>query len=201
VKMAVRPSCRVRWLGATLIIVFLANIPRAAAEDEACMPAARFASFLARLLSYDESLRKRAGKKVVIAALSAQEDGVLPADRAEMQSAIKTLELAKILDLPVETTIIPLTNAEALERSVRSQGIAVFVVGRGLEKRQAMIKSVSTKAKVLTVGTSSAQARSGLSVAIYVKDGKSKILVNLSAIKAEGTHLRGDLVSLLDLIR
>lgn len=188
------------WLWAAVMAVFAINTTKLLADDEERMPAARFATFVARLLTYDNNLKTRAGKKVVLAVLFAPGAPASSAEGTEMASAIQTLELTRILDRPVKTLSLAVTDANALEKSVRTQGIVAFIVSRGLEKQQALIKSVSIKAKVITIGTASSQARAGLSVAVYLKNGKSKILVNVSESKAEGAAFSGDLMRWLEVI-
>jgi YfiR/HmsC-like len=173
----------------------------ARANGEEPMPTARFASFLARLLAYDTNLKARAGRHVVIAVLYDGADPGAVQAGADMAASIKTLELMRILDLPVDTHSLAVTNAADLDKAVEKLGIDTFIVCPCLDKQQALIKSVSEKRKVITVGTTSTQVRSGLSIAVYLENGKSKILVNLPASKREGTAFSSDLLRLSEVIQ
>jgi len=171
------------------------------AGGEEKMPGPRFATFLARMLTYDSNLKKRAGGKLSIAVLY---DGKSPASTTqgtELATALKNLELARILDLPVETLAIAVTEAAELEKAAQSQGLDAFVVCDGLEKQNAWIRKVSEKGKILTVGTSSTQVRAGISIAVYLENGKSKILVNLPASRNEGVAFGGELLGLAEVIQ
>jgi uncharacterized membrane protein len=184
---------------AACLSVLTGGIVRAGGEEK--MPAPRFASFLARMLTYDTNLKKRAGERLTIAVLYQGKDAVSVAEGFELAAALKNLELVKILDLPVATLGVALTDAATLEKAVRSHGIDVFVVSGGLHNQTALIKKVSEKGKILTIGTSSDQVRVGLSIAAYLDNGKSKLMVNLPASKSEGVAFGGELLGLAEVIQ
>ena len=164
------------------------------------MPPPRFASFLARLLTYDTGLKARAGNAIVIAVVCRGRDHAGLNESLELASALKTLELATILDLPVRTLSLPLGNPAELEKAVEKRGIDAFVVCSQVEGSNPEIKQVAEKQQVMTIGTTSAQVRAGLAVAVYLEAGKSKILVNHSASKREGAVLSSDLLRLAEVI-
>jgi hypothetical protein len=181
------------------MIALAAGSARAGSEEK--MPAARFATFLARMLTYDTNLKKRTGEKVVIAVLCDEERQASVVAGSELANELKNLELIKILDLPVETHRIAVTGAAKLEEAVQMHGISAFVVGDGLEKQQALITKVSKKRKIMTIGTSSGQVRAGLTIAVYLDQGKSKILVNLRASKSEGVAFSSDILRLAEVFQ
>ena len=189
-----------RGLAAAVCVVAFAVSPVHAGGEEK-MPAPRFATFLARMLTYDTHLKKRVGEKLVIAILY---EGTNPASVTaglELASELKNLELIKILDLPVQTHRIAVVGAAELEKAVQADGIGAFVVSDGLEKQQALIKKVSEKGKIMTIGTSSEQVRAGFTIAVYLDHGKSKLLVNLRASKSEGVAFSSDLLGLAEVIQ
>ena len=194
-----RPGWGCRIL--TIVVCLAVLTGRAAIAGEDKMPAARFATFLARMLTYDNNLKKRAGARLVIAVLY---DGKNPASSAhgtEMAAALKNLELVRIADLPVNTLALPFTDAAELEKAVVANSIAAFVIGDGLERQFAQIKKVSEKSKIITVGTSGTQVRSGCTIAVYLDSGKSKILVNLPSSRNEGISFTSDLLGLAEVIQ
>jgi hypothetical protein len=184
---------------AACLSVLTGAIVHAGGEEK--MPAPRFASFLARMLTYDTNLKKRVGERLTIAVLYEGKDAISVAEGSELAAALKNLELVKILDLPVATLGVAFTDAATLEKAVRLHGIDVFVVGGGLHNQTALIKKVSEKGKILTIGTSSDQVRVGLSIAAYLDNGKSKLMVNLPASKSEGVSFGGELLGLAEVIR
>ncbi len=180
-----------------IILFFL--VRTANASDEEKMPAPRLATFFGRLLAYDTNLKDRAKGRIDIAVLY-RRGGTSPEDLAAMTNALQTLELTRILDLPVKTYSVAVTNLAELEKAVELHGIDAFIVSPGLEGQTALITQVSERRKVIALGLASAQARAGFAVAVYLENKKSKILVNLSASKLKGAAFSSDLLRLSEVI-
>jgi len=194
-----RPGWSGRILALLVCLSVLAGGFALAGEEK--MPAARFATFLARMLTYDNNLKERAGARLSIAVLYDGKNPASVAQGTEMSAALKNLELVRIADLPVNTLSLPFTDASELEQAVVSNSIAAFVISDGLEKQFAQIKKVSEKSKIITVGTSGTQVRAGCTIAVYLDSGKSKILVNLPSSRSEGIAFTSDLLGLAEVIQ
>jgi hypothetical protein len=173
----------------------------AMADDEAPMPPARLATFLARLLAYDSNLKARAKGGVGIAVLYNGQDKASATAGEAMTAAVKTLELTRILDLPIAVYGVPADSVQGLTEVVQSRGIDTIIVAAGLVEQQPWILSVSEKNSALTVGLTSAQVRSGIAVGIYLESGKSKILINLPASKRARAAFSADLLRLSEVIQ
>jgi hypothetical protein len=106
------------------------------ADGEEKMPVPRFGTFLARLLTYDTNLKNRATGKLTIAVLYEGKSPASVSQGAELATALKNLELIRILDLPVETLGMAFTDASELEKAVRRTGINVLVIGDHLDHAQ-----------------------------------------------------------------
>jgi hypothetical protein len=182
--------------GVVSVLLALALVARA----EEKMPAPRFASFVARLLTYDTTLKGRAGDSVAIAVLCRRGNPAGLRESMELARALKNLELATILDLPVKTLSLPLDDTAELERAVDKRGIDAFVVCAAVPGDDADLKRIAERKKVITIGTTGAQVRAGLAVTVYLEDGKSKILVNHGASKRQGAVLSSDLLRLSEVI-
>jgi hypothetical protein len=167
---------------------------------EAKLPAPRYALFVGRLLAYDANLLHRAGKSVDVAVLYKSGDAASTTEAEEMTRAMKAIELTTILDLPVKTCSVAVSDEATLEKAVLSRGIDAFLVLGGLEEQTALIKRVSEARKVITLGSTRAQVQAGLSVSVYLEDDKSKILVSLSASRKEGAAFSSDLLRLSEVI-
>jgi hypothetical protein len=189
-----------RRAAAMAFLAFLLLLAGRQARAEERMPAPRFASFLARLLTYDTTLQNRAGGSIVIAVLHQRGNHPSMRESIELSRALRTLELTKILDLPVKTLSIALTSVGELERAVETLGIDAFVVCSQVDGKDPRVKQVSEKMKVITIGSTSDQVRAGLAISVYLEDGKSKILINHSASKREGAALSSDLLRLSEVI-
>ena len=171
------------------------------ANDEASMPPARLATFLARLLAYDSNLKARARGSVGIAVLYRGQDKAAASAGEAMTAAVKTLELTRILDLPIAVYGVPADSAQALTEVIQSRGIDTVIVCSQLVEQQPWILSVSEKNSAITVGLTSAQVRSGIAVGVYLESGKSKILINLPASKRAHAAFSPDLLRLSEVIQ
>jgi len=164
------------------------------------MPSARFAAILGRLLTYDSSLQSRAGRVVGIGLLYKGGDIRSLAEANEVFEQIRALEGGKTLELPVKTYKLAFDGEAALEKAAATYSLIVFVVTGSMTDQTDIVRRVSARRKILTVGNDAIHARRGLSVAIYVSEGKSKILVNLSASKREGTAFDSALLGMCEII-
>jgi len=188
------------WCWAALLcVVGLSGTSSYAAKDER-MPSARFAAILGRLLTYDGSLQRRAGSEIGIAVLYRLGNAQSLAEANEAFDQIRAFEGGKTLELPVKTYKLAFDGEADLEKAAAGYGLDVFVVTGGMTDQTDIVRRVSARRKILTVGNDGMQARRGLSVAIYVSEGKSKILVNLSASKREGTAFDSALLGICETI-
>lgn len=187
------------WRRALVPVLLVLLVSPAHAREEK-LPAPRYALFVGRLLAYDTNLKSRAGDRVDIAILYERGNVVATQKAEEMALAMKAIELTTIGDLPVKTCSIAVTDEAALEQAVISRGIDAFVVMAGLEEQTTFIKRVSEARKVITVGNTSAEVHAGLSISIFLEDGKSRILVGLRASRKEGARFSSDLLRLSEVI-
>jgi hypothetical protein len=187
-----------------LIVALLATMTllagRSLADGEEKMPSARFAAILGRLLTYDSNLKARAGNSIGIAVLYRRNHVESQSEANETARHVGALESTEMLELPVKTYKIAFDDEAGLEKAVASYGLDVFIVSGGMAEQMAIVKNVGTRRKIITIGKESAQARNGLSVAIFVADGKSKILVNLGASKKAGANFTPELLRLCEVI-
>lgn len=182
-------------------LLFESTRKQSMANDEAAMPPARLATFLARLLAYDSNLEARAKGSVGIAVLYNGQDKAAATAGEAMTAAVKTLELTRILDLPIGVYGVPADSAQALTEVIQSRGIDTVIVCSRLVEQQPWILSVSEKNSAITVGLTSAQVRSGIAVGVYLESGKSKILINLPASKRARAAFSPDLLRLSEVIQ
>ena len=164
------------------------------------MPSGRFAAILGRLLTYDSNLKGRAGSDIGIAVLYRPASASSLAEANQVFDQIRALEGGETLELPVKVYKLALESEGELEKAAIHYGLDVFVITDGMTEQTEIVKRVSARRKIITVGSDGSQARQGLSVAIYVSDDKSKILVNLGASKREGTSFNSVLLGMCEVI-
>jgi hypothetical protein len=178
--------------------VFVALLsPRIARADQ--VPPEKQAVIIARALAYDDNLRSRAGDSLVVAVLFKPGSGEGAADA--MMHAFKALEGVKVQSLPLKIVRLPFTGRDALHSAVASQGIDALYVCPGLDGEQSAIRDESRRAHVLTIASKEEQLNSGLSLGVFVFDGKTTITVNLPASRDEGAAFSSELLHLARVIR
>jgi hypothetical protein len=157
------------------------------------------AVIIARALAYDDHLRSRAGDSLVLAVLFKPGSGEAAADA--MVHAFKPLEGVKVQSLPIKIIKLAVTGKDALHAAVTSQGIDALYVCPGLEAEQAAIREESRRAHVLTIASKEEQLTAGLSLGVFVFEGKTTITVNLPASREEGAAFSSELLHLARVIR
>ena len=187
-----------RLIGWVLGVV-VCLLPRASRADQVAPD--KQAVILARALAYDDNLRGRAGDALVVAVVfkPAQAGSESAADA--MVRAFKALEGVKVQNLPMRVVKLAFTGKDALHASVSSQGIDALYICPGLEGDQGAIREESRRDHVLTIAAREEQLTSGLSLGVFVYEGKTTITVNLPSSKDEGAAFSSELLRLARVIR
>jgi hypothetical protein len=172
--------------------------PRAARAD---IPPDRQALILTRALSYDNNLKSRAGDSVVVAVVYRSGNGASEAMGDAAFRAFKALESVKIQDLPFRAVKLAFTSKDALKSAISSQGIDALYICVGLEGDVGAVKEVSHKEHVLSIGAREELVQGGLSLGVFLTDGKATITVNLQASRDEGAALSSELLRLAHVLR
>jgi hypothetical protein len=165
------------------------------------LPAAKQALFLARAVAYDTNLKSRVGSSVDIAVIAQRGDKASEAMAEAIFKAFTTLESARLLGLPVRVSQVVYAGKEALSRRVRAEGIDTFYLCSGLDGSLADIKEVARAQKVMSLASSPAQLRMGVSLGVFEIEGKNTILVNLEANREEGVAFAPDLLRLATVVK
>jgi hypothetical protein len=178
-------------------VIVAALLPRAALAD--LVASDKQAVILARALAYDDNLRARAGDSLVVAVVFKPGSGDGAAEA--MMRAFKALEGVKVQSLPLRAVKLPYGGKDALHSAIASQGIDALYVCSGLEAEQSAIRDESKRSRVLTIASREEQLSSGLSLGVFMFDGKTTITVNLPASKDEGAAFSSELLRLARVIR
>lgn len=165
------------------------------------LPAAKQAIFLARVIAYDANLKARAGQSVNIAILAKKGDPESERSADAVMNAFAPLAAATVLGLPVKVSRLGFTSREALDRSIREGGIDTLYVCTGLDSQLADIRATTRSRKVLTLASREEHLKQGLSLGVFLVDGKNTIMVNLDASREEGVAFGPELLRLATVIR
>jgi hypothetical protein len=115
--------------------------------------------------------------------------------------AFKALEGVKVQGLPLRVVKVAFTGKDALHSAVSSQGIDALYVCAGLEGDQTAIRDESRRDHILTIASREEQLTAGLSLGVFLFDGKMTITVNLPSSKDEGAAFSSELLRLARVIR
>jgi hypothetical protein len=165
------------------------------------IPATQQSYLIIRILAYDRNVRDRSGGSqvnvVVVykAGLSASE-----AVQGNVVGALQTAAgTANVGGLPVNVFAVPYDAT--LEGKVTAAHAAAVYICPGLESEVATIQAMTRKDRVLSFTDVEPNVKGGLSVGLVLRDGKPKILVNLSAAQAEGADLDSALLRVSEVIK
>ena len=183
-----RLACR---LIGVLVLVFAGT-----AAAEATLPAKAQASVLARVLAYDNNLKKRAGDAVVVGVLYAAGSPPSSSEADEMFAAFKQLEKFVLLGLPMKAEKVAFLDAASLRAVVRDRGVdALFVCG-GLDGSVSAVSAVARELQVITTTASRRYVADGLAIASVVVDNKPALVFNRQASIAEGSEFTSQFIAL-----
>jgi hypothetical protein len=163
--------------------------------------ASRRAVVMARALSYDGSLRERAGRVVVMAVVYKKKHPESEKSAEVAARAFKQIENLRVAGAPFRRVVTAYSGGADLERLVDQERVSALYVCDGLEAELPAIKEVSHRKKVLTLGSTEAQVRAGVSLAVVAEGSKMAIVVNWAQSREEGAQFGSDLLRLARVIR
>ncbi len=159
----------------------------------------RQALVLVRALAYDRNLPDRAGSSVSVGILYKADAGGEVANQAH--DAFTALGGVKVGGLPLESTLIPWTDSDALKLSLKDGGVDAVYVVTGFTDEVEAIKTVTRENDILTLAGERSYIDAGMSVGVFDKGGEPKLAINLPASKAEGASFSAELLRLAEVIR
>jgi|WetSurMetagenome_2_1015567.scaffolds.fasta_scaffold183858_2 hypothetical protein len=161
----------------------------------------RHAAILMKALSYDEKIKDRAGQEMVVAVLYRSGSGGAAEEAEAWRQAFAQLTSLYFRGLPVRVLKVPVGNTERLRKAIAQEGIdALFVLDVSKDDLSA-IQKVARENKVLTMASREEQVAFGLSIGVFVIDGKNTLIVNLPASREEGAVFSGEMLKLARVIK
>jgi uncharacterized protein DUF4154 len=192
-------ECR-NWARALAVVVAAgASMARSAHGD--AQQTALVAKILLRALGFDRNLSARAKDAVTIAVVYSEQDGTSLASRNEITKALTGMTHSTISGLPLKLVEIAYKNGTDLGAAIDRMNVSVLFVTSGMSQDVPAIRRVAQDRKTRTLASSRGDVESGLSLAVILKEGKPKLLVNLAASQAEGANLDAEMLRLAELIR
>lgn len=165
------------------------------------VPASRQVLIVMRALAYDANLKSRAGETINIAVIHRKGSASSEQSANDITRAFGPLQATLVAGLPVVVSHLTYAGPEGLRKAIAGAGIDLLYVCDGFESDIPTIREITRESRVLTVGTREEYVEKGLSFGVFEIDGKSTIVLNLSASRNEGAAFASDLLRLAKVIR
>lgn len=183
-----------RALFVLCVIAFstIANDARAADD----LPATLVAQLAMKVATYDKNHaeRQKARPRTLVFENAADERSVRTATM--IAQALRDPEIGK--GAPVDVVVF--SSAAELASAVDTRSASIVILATGLEESAGAIGSALSGKDVLTIGSTGALAERGAVVGFELREGKPKIVVNMTRAKAQNVVLKADLLALARLV-
>lgn len=174
-------------LAAALALVLAPAIAEASYERRALV--------IAKVLSYESTLKERAGDSLDIVVLYKSGDANDAAESKGWQAAFEAIAGTRVQGLPIAVR----STSDVADAG--GGNTDVIIVCEGLEANAAPVRALSRRRGILTVGSSRKLVADGMTLAVLMQGTKPKIVVNLPASKQERIRFQGSLLRLASVLR
>ncbi len=156
---------------------------------------------LSRALVYDDNFKERVGSEVKLAVVSKVGNSGSEACGAAMLKAFKGVGNLKLAGLPLKTTQSTFKDAASFGNAIGNDEIDVVYLCPGLDSSVNDIVELTRKRKVISVGSRESYVKSGVSLGVFLTNGRPTIMVNLNGSRSEGASFSSDLLRLATVIK
>jgi hypothetical protein len=156
---------------------------------------------MTRALTYNSSLASRSGDTFVMAVLAKKGNAASERMATDALHAFKRLEAVKIVGLPFRAVEAPFSGVDLLEALIEKEGVDALFICDGLASDLPIIKQLSRRRKLLTLGVLLEQVEAGVSLAVVDEKGRLEVAVNLTQSKDEGATFGSDLLRIARVFR
>lgn len=182
-----------------VIALFLLATPLGQAQEME-VPAEVQYALLHKILAFDRNLKARAGSELVIGILYQTAFRSSLSCKDDFVAVMAKSQIDKLVDLPIRHVPIALTDDINLAEAAARNSIDIFYVAPLRAVDLKTITAVSRNRKILTFTGVPAYVEAGLTVGIGTKGENPRVIVNLSAAKAEGVEFSSQLLKLAKVI-
>ncbi len=168
---------------------------------QAVVPPDLQAGIIARMLSYDRSLKTRVGTGVDVAVVFKPSNAASSKAQADVVAAFKALEPHTVQGLPLTTVAHAFKDPAALADWASRESIDILYIAPGLDSDVDAIRGVARDKKLVTISPVRALVERGLALGVVVKGDTPRILVNMPVAQTAGVDLDPKLLQLCEVIR
>ncbi len=174
-------------------------VPRGTAAQDIVVPVQSQLKILQKVLEFDRALEARSGETLTIGVVYQPGNRSSIAAANEVVTAGREVE-TQLAGYPVKYVRVPVTSSGSVSQAVDVTRLDVLYVmplrAFSLEK----IVEISREASIRTIAVSPEQLAGGLTLALDMKDGRPKIVLNLPAARAEGADFSSQLLRLAQVV-
>ena len=166
--------------------------------------ARREALLILRVLSYDSQLpsRVRSAEDVTVLVVYKGDDSDSESTKNQITRSINSLSARMtVAGKRPRAVAHAYVNSGTLQEAIRRAGAAALYVAPGLTSEIAAISAATRAAHILSLTPVESYVRNGLSVGFIASSGRTGLLVNLPASRAEQARLDAALLRLATVIR
>lgn len=166
--------------------------------DQATVPLGLQVELFAKVADYDKTLPGRSEGVVRVVIVSRRS---VPESVAAAARVLNTLSsLATISGLPHEDVSVEFTDAASLAALCKSRSVSILFMTPGLIDVDDSVSKALVGVPVLSVSATSEGVSKGIVLGFDLVGGKPKLLVSLSASRAQGVRLSSDVLKIATVI-
>jgi hypothetical protein len=172
-----------------LVCVASADVP---------VPAKLQAQLIAKIAAFDRNFPARAAGNALVLVVFKQGDAESTQLATQLASELRALP--DVGGVPATVDVVPFDGATGLAATCRSRRAAIVYLSASLAGNAGAVAAALAGGDVLSVGATAAHAEGGTAIGFDLEGGRPKILVNLSAARAQNVSLKADLLRLARLV-
>jgi len=179
-----------------ILCFFLTFAPNKTNAEE--VPLNLQAAIFFRVLSYDNSIKNKAGKLTISIVIDKKTTG----KKAQLLKGFNALKGKTIFNKVININVIEVSSPDQLANQINSRKSDILYVADGADKGIInKLVSIATKTKKTTIGGSEQLAKMGFAIGLAIENGKPKIIVNLKAALAQGMQLSSKVLRLAKVLK
>ncbi len=191
------------WAVGLLACAVLASGPAGDARAQEDVSSSARAQLLLRSLGYDRTIKDRAkAGRVVVAVLFRQGSSAsVDCERETVDALSEAGKAITVAGLPVSAVPLPYPKGGDLAAELRRVGAQAVYACSGLDAEVSHIATATRASSVLSFAPTEDYVRGGIGIGIVARGGHAVMLVNMSAVQAEGSQLDSGLLRVSERVR
>jgi YfiR/HmsC-like len=181
-----------------LIAAFIC-LPLALRADDTAVPVSIQVELMLKVAAYDKNLPARSAGRVRLIVLVKRE--VADSARSAAQALKALANTERVIGLPLESTVVPYTDAPSLAKFAADNKVSIVYVMPGFEASEMeAVAAGLTGVDVLSVGALAKYTARGTVIGFDLAGGKPKLLVHLGQAKKQNVELSSSVLKLMRVI-